>query len=262
MIDIHNHCLPGVDDGARNEEIMHGMLQRASELGFTTIVATPHLYGPLEDGYAEKVHAAHQRAAAAGKRVGVTILPGFEVSFAADLPRRVAAGEPLTLGDSKAVLVELPVMGWATGAEATLFALQLEGYRVVVAHPERYYAVQEDPERAIRLADRGVLLQVTLTSLVGIAGKAAQRTAETLIKRGAVHIAATDAHSTGRRYARVPDAVERLERLVGPDGVQTMLETAPAALLADDPLPSAPAAQSQSSTTPWHARLRSRIRLG
>jgi protein-tyrosine phosphatase len=256
MIDIHNHVLPGVDDGARDEGVMQGMLLRARDLGFTTVVATPHLPGPLDGVYADRVRRAAEAASSAGQTTGVTVQQGFEVVLSADLPRRLADGEPLTLGDSNAVLIELPLMGWATGTEATLFGLQMDGYRVVVAHPERYDAVQDDPGLALQLAERGVILQVTLTSLVGIAGKAAQRTAETLIRQGAVQIAATDAHSTGRRYALVPEGIERLTRLVGPEGVRVMLEVAPSALLTNQSLPAVPAAPASRERRPWFMRLR------
>ena len=41
-IDLHNHILPGLDDGARDMKQSHEMLKIAYENHISVIVATPH----------------------------------------------------------------------------------------------------------------------------------------------------------------------------------------------------------------------------
>jgi len=240
VIDLHVHVLPAIDDGATSVAVTEAMLTRARDLGFSVLVATPHLPGPLTPAYRERVGAAHAQARAMGAAVGVEVRLGFEVALTPDLPRRLERGEESTLGGGTAVLVDLPFAGWPHHVEATLFGLQAAGFRPVLAHPERYDAVQRDPALAARLAQRGVALQVTIASTAGVFGKPAQRTAEALLRLGAVHLVATDAHSAGHRLAAVPAGLDRLQALLGERQLARLAVDAPRALLDGAPLPDPP----------------------
>ena len=162
-------------------------------------------------------------------------------------------------GGSRAILVDLPFSGWPLHAEGSLFALQTAGYRPVLAHPERYGTVQADPARAIDLAARGVLLQINLPSLTGLFGQAARRAAEVLLRAGAVHLAASDAHSPGHRYAAVPDGIARLRALVGDEGVSVLMREMPRALLDGQALPAAPTAAAEATGAGWWEKGRRRL---
>ena len=240
MIDLHIHLLPDVDDGAASPDITQAMLQRARDLGFRTLVATPHLPGPLNDGYRARVERGLDLAREMGAPLGMEVRLGFEAALAPDLPRRLERGEPVTLDGSKAILVDLPFGGWPHHADDTLFALQTAGYRPVLAHPERYAEIQRNPARAVSLAARGVVLQVTIGSLTGLFGRAARRTAEALLRQGAIQVAATDAHSAGHRFGAVPDGLERLVAIVGEAGGEQLLVSGPRALLGGNALPTLP----------------------
>ena len=41
-IDIHNHVLPGLDDGASDEKESMRMLKSAAKQGVISVIATPH----------------------------------------------------------------------------------------------------------------------------------------------------------------------------------------------------------------------------
>lgn len=51
--------------------------------------------------------------------------------------------------------------------ERTIFDLQAKGYQVIIAHPERYLAIQEDVEVARRLVKMGCQLQVSADFVAG-----------------------------------------------------------------------------------------------
>lgn len=255
MIDLHLHLLPAIDDGAATIEVSQAMLAAAHGLGFRTLVATPHLLERLTSDDHWRIAAALAAVAAEAEPLGLQIQLGFEVALTPDLPARLAANEPITLAGSRAILIELPVVGWPTYTETALFALQTAGYRPVLAHPERYQAVQGDPSLALDLAERGIALQVTYASFVGLFGKPAQRAAETLLRNGAVHVLASDAHSTGQRLAVVSRAYKRVVKLVGPEAARILTTDNPAALLADQPLSRTPMPNGHTPTT-WRDRLR------
>ncbi|HKB07074.1 MAG TPA: CpsB/CapC family capsule biosynthesis tyrosine phosphatase, partial [Candidatus Polarisedimenticolia bacterium] len=102
MIDLHNHLLPGIDDGAKKVEETLEFLRIARRDGVTTIVATPHMKPGVYDNRRETIleRVSMVREAAKGDEAeGVTLLPGAEVYFTADLTARARAGELMTIGD-------------------------------------------------------------------------------------------------------------------------------------------------------------------
>lgn len=238
MLDIHNHILPGVDDGAATLDVSIAMLDAALALGIRTIVATPHLTEPLSDDYATTIQAAFERVEPQARARGIALERGFEIRLSPDLPRRLRAGEPITLAGSRAVLVDLPfVDDWPLYVDETLFAVQSSGFQPILAHPERYPRIQRSPELAREIAARGVSLQVNIASLTGIFGRRAKRAAEVLLRSGIVHLVATDAHSAGHRMAATPDGLTRLRELVGEGSMRALTIEHPASLLNGDPLP-------------------------
>lgn len=239
MIDLHCHVLPEVDDGAISLEVSRKMLSASRAAGFRTVLATPHLLEPLTPDYAQLVHRAFEQVEPIAHDLGIELVQGFEVKFTPDLPTRLATGEAITLGAGRAVLVDFWLTEWPTSVSDVLFAIQVSGHQPVLAHPERYPHIQRDPRRGLQLAGRGIAMQVTIGSLVGVFGRRARRAAEELLALGAVHLVATDAHSLGSRIEAVPAGLRRLEQLVGPDQARRLLLDAPRALLRGTPLPGA-----------------------
>jgi len=262
MIDLHLHLLPAVDDGATDATVTLAMLERAKALGFETLVTTPHLPDRLTPDYAARIATALAETQHAAIPFKIVVAQGFEVALSPDTVHWLRLGDPITLGGGTSILIDLPFAGWPLHTETSLFALQTAGYRPVLAHPERYRAVQDDPARAIALANRGIVLQINLPSLTGTFGEPAKRTAETLLRAGAVRLAATDAHSAGHRFAAVPAGITRLRDLVGEDGVQRLLLETPHAILTGAPIPPAPAAPSDARGSGLWERTWRRFGLG
>ena len=237
MLDIHSHILPGVDDGASTLDVSIAMLDAARGIGIRTIIATPHLTEPLTTEYDHAVRSALNLIEPHARERGIVIERGFEIRLAPGLARRIQDGETSTLAGSNVVLVDLPFVDWPLFADDTLFALQAAGFQPILAHPERYPRIQKSPGFGLEIAQRGVALQVNIASLTGLFGRQARRAAEDLLKLGAIHIAATDAHSAGHRMAAVPEGMDRLRDLVGEEGLNRLVTENPASLLNGDPLP-------------------------
>jgi protein-tyrosine phosphatase len=252
MIDLHLHLLPAVDDGAASLDVSRAMLAKAESIGFASLVATPHLNGPLGSGYEHKVRSALRDVKSAVNGSPISIELGYEILLSPDLPRRLQSGERIRLADSTTVLVELPFVGWPLYTEQTLFDIQTVGFRPLLAHPERYATLQAEPEKALGLAQRGIMMQVTIGSVVGLFGKPAQRIAELLLREGAATVLATDAHSAGQRFMAVEDGLSRVKELVGTARAHQLVSDNPKALLESRSLPS-PAAIviSESGERGW-----------
>ncbi|MFL5760424.1 MAG: tyrosine-protein phosphatase [Thermomicrobiales bacterium] len=236
MIDLHSHILPGIDDGASTPDVSMHMLQIAQRLGLTAIVATPHLHERLDPTYQSRVNEAHATLREIASTFKIDLLLGFEASLTPDLDQRLLQGELSTIGKSTSVLVDVPFVGWPLHADESFFRVQAAGFRPVLAHPERYEEIQRNPERALDLVDRGVLLQVTAGSFAGMFGKPAQRTAEMLLRGNAIHVVASDAHSAGQRFMAVKPGLGRLRALAGSAAVELLTVSNPKAILFDGPI--------------------------
>lgn len=237
------------------------MLSTASELGFTRLVATPHLDGPLDPDYQHKAETLARQVGQAARALGIRVDQGYEIQLDPGLAHRLQDGAPVTLAGSQTVLVELPFSGWPHHAEHSLFELQAAGFRPLLAHPERYAGVQSDIEKVVELAGRGIMLQVTFSSLSGLFGRTAQRIAEALLERNLVTALATDAHGAGNRLQGVRKGIERARELVGDERLDQLVRANPAALLADEALPEpAPAIRTKTQAGGRFKGLASRLR--
>ncbi|HLJ68301.1 MAG TPA: CpsB/CapC family capsule biosynthesis tyrosine phosphatase [Chloroflexota bacterium] len=235
MIDLHNHILPGADDGAADLAESLEIARVFVAEGVTRVVATPHLDPENDRGLSgsqvrERTDALGQALAAAG--IPLQVLPGQEIYLTPEILSLLRSGRAIPLADSDAVLVELSLVSPERPAflEDVLFGVQIAGYRPVLAHPERYAFVQRDPDSLEPLADRGIIMQLTAAPLAGQYGKRIQRTARRLLRRGVYSIASSDRHH--------PDQPRSLAAAYGQIAALTDQETAdlltrdnPAALL-------------------------------
>ena len=239
MIDLHSHLLPGIDDGVRTIAESLGLLRAAHEDGIARIAATPHVREDYPTSPAEmELRLAEVCGAAREAAIPVEVLPGGELDleFAArlddaDLRRFGLGGRPSLL------LLEFPYLGWPLQLADLVFDLQLRGFRIVLAHPERNVDVQHEPERLRPLVDSGVVVQLTAASLDGRLGGAPRTAAKRLIDSRLAHLLASDAHAPDVRSV----GLSRAREAAGDDAVARWLtEDVPAALLAGDALPERP----------------------
>lgn len=242
MIDIHCHILPNIDDGPKSIAMSLEMARVALDDGITTIVATPHGRKSWEVHGVYSVDIVHQRlatlhAALAEADLPLEVVPGTELFYEADLPARLKAGELLPYGSTRTVLMEMPNDILRSSLEQGLFAMQLAGYQVVLAHPERIKIVQDDPNILLPLIERGVLMQLTADTLTSRQGDAMRRLAETLLTHGLIHVLASDGHGSHLQRMPLISAARRLAAdLVGEATATALVVDTPAAILADQPI--------------------------
>lgn len=254
MIDLHCHPLPFVDDGAADWDAALQMARAASADGITQWVATPHWTGKA--GEAEKVRAVREELVARLEeaRIPLRVHPGNEVVLVPNLAQALQEGTALTLGGSSYILLETAQFETGAYIHSALFQLQSQGYRVILAHPERLRSWQESLHDLRELVYRGCYLQVNAGSLLGSFGRAAQRTAESLLKQGWVSFLATDAHSPDHRPPLLRAAVERASQIAGREAVLDMVEANPARVLCGDYVPAITPEmipRSRFSWIPW-----------
>ena len=243
MIDLHSHLLPGLDDGPADVEGSVALAREAAAAGVTVMAATPHLRADFPDVRVEEVEtrAEQLRERLREEAIALEIVAGGEVDV---LWAQRASDEMLRAasygGRGTDLLVETPYGPVPEMFEDLLFRIQVRGFRVLLAHPERNESFQRDPARLERIVERGVLVQLTASSVVGSAR--ARRLSQRLIEDGSAHVIAGDLHRAGGRRATVAQAAGA----TGERG-RWMVTEAPAAILAGEPLPPAPPAAARRS---------------
>src|SRR5205085_11015594 len=134
---------------------------------------------------------------------------GHEALIRAGLVEDIQAGRLATLNGSAYLLLELWNSIWLPETERVIFELRAHRIIPMVAHPERYRAIQQDSRRLTALLQQGALAQLTAGSLAGMQGNTARRCAETLLKPGLIPCIAADAHGLHRRPPGVLRGLER-----------------------------------------------------
>jgi protein-tyrosine phosphatase len=234
MIDLHTHILPGVDDGVRTEDEAVEFAQAAMQDGVNVIVATPHCKEGFYFNDRDTVLAGVDRLRERLRReaLDVRIEPGAEVHLCPDLVERVRDGRAPTLGDNgKSLLLELSLTQYPVDLENLVFQLKLAGIEVVFAHPERIRYFQDDVTRYEAVVRMGALGQITTGSILGVFGREISRFSDELLRKGLVHVVASDAHNVRGRPPLLRAAVEAIEPLIGEARARSMATAAPAALL-------------------------------
>jgi protein-tyrosine phosphatase len=239
MIDMHCHVLAGIDDGPETIEGSVALARASAETGTRTIVATPHVSWRYDNDSATIARLVEETSAAvAAAGVKLNLVAGAEIAMtrAADLAAEELSA--LTLGGGQWLLVECPFTPAAIGLDTLVFELQDEGYRVVLAHPERCPAFHRDPQMLEQIIHGGVLASITAGSLVGRFGGTVERFALGLVDAELIHNVASDAHDPEQRRPGMADELEQAG--LGPLR-EWLTEEVPGAILAgDDDIPPRP----------------------
>lgn len=206
MYDLHCHICFGTDDGAENLETAVEMVAVAAENGTAGIAATPHcnVPGAYRNAWGAELHNKIKllRAALREREIGVMIYTGQEIFCTEDAPALLTDGKLITLNGSRYPLVEFHFYEDADAVCRKLQMLTALGYTPVVAHPERYAFIAEDPAAALRIKRLGCLLQLNKGSLTGRFGAAAYEASHRLLAGRLADVIASDAHSP---YVRTPN---------------------------------------------------------
>jgi protein-tyrosine phosphatase len=239
MIEVHFHCLPGIDDGPADWDEAVALCRAAAADGTTTLVATPHV---LRDPWVNDDPAARDKAVIQlnGLLGGeISIVAGCEYYFSSDaveLVEKGGRGPLIGLNRSRYLLLEFAPTGIPAGTDAMFHEISLLGVTPVIAHPERSRFFAETPARLQDLVSRGAVVQITAGSLLGDFGVGALAACQDFFRRGLVHVVASDAHSLNRRPPRLAAARRWVRKSWGRAAEANLFEGNPRAIIASDPL--------------------------
>lgn len=197
LIDIHNHSLPSVDDGAHTLEEAVKNIKYLSSHGFSDIVLTSHYI--VNTKYNSTVKTREDMLTKLKETLNdnnIKLYLGNEVFInnGKVLIQLLNSGEITTLNGSRYLLVEFPLNQKLRYIEDVICELNEAGYIPIIAHPERYSYIQNDFDKIYEFLDFDCRLQCNLTSIEGYYGKHAKKLVKKMLKEGLVSFISTDFH--------------------------------------------------------------------
>ena len=209
FVDVHSHVVPSGDDGARSVDAGLDLCLEAARHGTRVLYATPHVWPslPLTRPREEAVREAHAEMAPVVATHGLDLRLGWELTPT----DRLLEEDPgrYRLGDLPAVLMEVPFLGSLALAERLGEHVAASGLTPIIAHPERAEGVREEMRAVSGFRERGWLVQVNTTSLLGAHGLEQEEAAWRLVRGGLADLVASDGHRMSR-----PPFLDEAHRLV------------------------------------------------
>lgn len=219
MIDFHCHILPGIDDGPETIEESIEMAAALRDVGFSSIYCTPHfLKGCFEaDPQAIRAAVSVLQMRLDAENINIELFPGREYyldEFSGNILK-----DPLPLGNTKYLMIEIPNSMSAEYVKETFFRIKCGGFIPMIAHPERcrFFTTDQKEKKSrfwfpglkrrdadskeegnglIRyLKDIGCAFQGNLGSFGGLYGPEVKQTANQLMEQGLFTHFGTDSHS-------------------------------------------------------------------
>lgn len=211
MVDMHSHCLPGVDDGAKDVKEALLMLEDAYKKGCNLVLATPHcrIYSEEELNMAlsirEEAYEKLLREAKEQKAIIPTVKKGFEVYLDKDITY-FPSFEKLCIEGTNAMLVEMPMRYWDDFAMSRIEALKEKGIVPIIAHIDRYIGFKKNIQKALMLEN--VIYQVNAEAFLGLRRRFLIKK---LVKLGKTVVAGSDMHNLTTRKNRLGEAFKKVK---------------------------------------------------
>ena len=233
MIDFHSHILPGIDDGAKNLEQSIAMVNEAIKVGFTKIISTSHY---MENYYECNEKNRKELLEQVQKNVnGIELCLGNEIYITNNIIELLQNGQASSINGTKYVLFEFPLINTRPmNDKEVIYRLVENGYIPIIAHPERYPFIQENPDYLYELEEMGALFQANYGSIIGMYGLKAKKTLKILLKNNLISFFGSDAHRPEQVYNTMPKIIKKLKKIISNEEFEEFTEINPERVLKNE----------------------------
>lgn len=196
FIDIHNHILPGIDDGAKNIYASIELIKEFGEFGVSDFICTPHImdnYYPNDVSSINESRSLLKNALTMHNIDGVTLRPAAEHMIDANFENLLNSNQVMPLNHDH-LLVEMSYLQPSINFDTAVKRIRDKQFFVVLAHPERYVYFHVDFKHYHSYKAMGILFQLNLLSIGGYYGKRIQKIALKLLDEDMFDFIGTDVH--------------------------------------------------------------------
>lgn len=229
MIDLHCHILPGIDDGSYDMETSVQMAKDAKNAGFDTLFCSshyliPHYTSPKDNNIKliEDLRSKLQE-----ENINIDLKFANEIYINESILELTRENQIANFEGTNYLLIELPLNQELRSAEDIIEQVIDAGYRVILAHPERYAFVKKDPNRVIPFIEMGAVLQSNYESIMGRYGDDAKKTVQKLLKAKMIDVLATDCHRPNSIYTRMDNTRAELIKQIDANYYEYLTELNP-----------------------------------
>jgi tyrosine-protein phosphatase YwqE len=166
-------------------------------MGYRKVITTPHI---MQDFYNNEpadilggLEILREKVKDAG--LDMEVEAAAEYYLDESLLKKLEQPEKILTFGNKYLLFETSFINKPMYLDDFLFQAMSKGFQPVMAHPERYAFVHNEPDLLKSLTDRGMLLQINMNSLSGYYSKQVQKMARQLIDQKQIHFLGSDCHS-------------------------------------------------------------------
>ena len=195
-VDMHSHLLPGIDDGLKTVEDTVAFVKELHSLGYKKLICTPHILSGVHNNTPETINEALgiARKALAEAEVPVVLEAAAEYMIDDEFEKLLKSDTKLLTFGQNYLLVEMSYLAEPFNLKEVLFELQMRGYKLILAHPERYGFMHGNFKDYEGFRDRGILFQMNILSMSGYYGKEIKKVCEKLIDANMIEFLGTDMH--------------------------------------------------------------------
>ena len=196
FVDIHNHILPGIDDGAKTVEDSVELIKGFGEIGVTQFICTPHI---MENYYPNDPSSIHTSLALLQNELKMQGMESIKISAAAEhmidagFEKLMDTGKMMPLAENY-ILIEMSYLQPSINFDEALIKIKEKGFFPILAHPERYVYLHNRPNEYKRLKKKGLLFQTNILSFSDYYGKDVQKIAHKLLEENLIDFIASDVH--------------------------------------------------------------------
>ena len=197
FVDIHNHILPGIDDGAKNVEDSIEIIKELSSFGIKRFVATPHImhdYYPNNPGTIAGALNTLRVALLERGIADIVIEAAAEHMIDSNFESILERKEVMPLKHDY-LLIEMSYLQPSINFEESVKKINSNGFFAILAHPERYIYLQKMTKNYNEYKKKGIRFQLNLLSLGEYYGKEVQQTTFKLLNEGLIDYLASDIHN-------------------------------------------------------------------
>lgn len=191
-VDIHSHLLPGIDDGAKDINDSKNLLESVKKIGFSECIATPHIFSGVWENTTETITTALEKTKTMLNEP--SLRAAAEYMMDSNFYDSLKKEQPLLTLKENFVLVEMSYMNAPIQLYDIIFEIQLQGYKPILAHPERYLFYGTNWKEFQKLKKAGCLFQLNLLSTTGYYGIGVTKIAQNLLDLNLYDFVGSDVH--------------------------------------------------------------------
>jgi protein-tyrosine phosphatase len=226
IVDMHDHMLPGVDDGAKNMDETIKLIIASYKQGVRNIIFTPHY---REGWVTNKPEVLIKRLEEVKEQTkdmfpDLNLYLGNEIYYHSDAAGKVTEGKIFPLASSRYVLVEFSIAEEFAIVKEGLYSFISEGFIPVLAHAERIQCLHKNTvDRVSELVNMGAYIQINASGVTKKTRFKTKRFVKKLASYDLIHFIATDAHNMQDRKPNFTDCISFVKEKYGYEYAKTLL---------------------------------------